>query len=419
MNKKILLFLLMLLPLVASAQTKRTIHVATAGTLSDYISNEEKYQIEELTLTGELNGTDIRLIRDMAGTTCRSISDDPYVSYSGTDGKLKNLNLLNANIVKGGDSYIMVPEWEDPEYTFYGTCLEDCYTYLYTVNNSIYYKMFYLTKLETIVLPNSVTSIDKSAFWGCSNLTSIIVGSGNKRYDSRDNCNAIIEKSSNTLIAGCKNSTIPNSVTSIGDGAFSECSGLTSITIPNSVTSIGTSAFSYCSGLTSVIISDLSAWCGIDFSSFCFSTPYHLYLNGMEIKDLTIPDNITSIGNFAFYYCSGLTSVTIPNSVTSIGEHAFSNCSGLTSVTIPNSVTSIDYAAFWGCSGLTSVTIPNSVTSIGKFAFYECTGLSSVTIPNSVKSLGNYAFFGCSGLTSVTIPNSVISIGNNAFSGCI
>ena len=150
------------------------------------------------------------------------------------------------------------------------------------------------------------------------------------------------------------------------------------------VTSIGSYAFYGCSGLTSV----------------------------------TIPNSVTSIGSSAFYGCSGLTSVTIPNSVTSIGDYAFSGCSGLTSVTIPNSVTSIGDYAFYGCSGLTSVTIPNSVTSIGNYAFYGCSGLTSVTIPNSVTSIGDYAFSGCSGLTSVTIPNSVTSIGSYAFSGC-
>ena len=127
---------------------------------------------------------------------------------------------------------------------------------------------------------------------------------------------------------------------------------------------------------------------------------------------------VTSIGEDAFYWCGGLTSVTIPNSVTSIGIEAFYWCKGLTSVTIGNSVTSIGSRAFSGCSGLTSVTIPNSVTSIGYGAFSDCTGLTSIEIPNSVTSIGEGAFFGCSGLTSITIPNSVTSIGDQAFDNC-
>ena len=220
--------------------------------------------------------------------------------------------------------------------------------------------------------------------------------------------------------------TIPNSVTSIDEYAFAYCPGLTSVTIPNSVTSIGAWAFRECSGLQKVIVSDISAWCDIKFGdnhSFDYSNPLHfanhLYSDeNTEIKDLVIPNSVTSIGGFgAFAHCYSLTSVTIPNSVTSIGQAAFERCSGLTSVTIPNSVTSIGDNAFSDCSGLTSVTIPNSVTSIGGFTFSGCSSLTSVTIPNSVTSIGFAAFRDCSGLTSVTIPNSVTSIGDNAFDG--
>ena len=271
--------------------------------------------------------------------------------------------------------------------------------------------------LTSITIPNSVTSIGLSIFKNCSGLTSIIVSNGNSKYDSRNNCNAIIETSSNTLIEGCKNTIIPNGVTSIGKSAFSYCSGLTSITIPNSVTSIGKSAFSDCSGLTSI----------------------------------TIPNSVSSIGSAAFGCCSGLTSITIPNSVTSIGDYAFYDCSGLTSITIPNSVTSIGFSPFEGCSGLTSIIvssgnsqydsrdncnaiietssntliagcnntiIPNGVTSIGKSAFSYCSGLTSIMIPNSITRIGERAFSHCSSLTSITIPNSVTNIGIYAFSNC-
>ena len=295
-------------------------------------------------------------------------------------------------------------------------------------NPLVYAHHLYLNgeEVKDLVIPNSVTSIGRSAFSGCSGLTSV---------------------------------TTPNSVASIGDYAFSGCSGLTSVAIPNSVTSIGESAFDHCSGLTSVHISDIAAWCNIDFDG-SGSNPlryaHHLYLNGEEVKDLVIPNSVKSIGDLAFYYCSGLTSVTIPNSVESIGDYAFYSCYGLTSVTIPNSVTSIGYYAFEGCSGLASVhisdiaawcnidfddytsnplryvnhlylngeevkdlVIPNSVTSIGDYAFSGCSGLTSVTIGNSVTSIEEYAFYRCSGLTSVTIGNSVTSIGERAFEYCL
>ena len=153
--------------------------------------------------------------------------------------------------------------------------------------------------LTSITLPRSLTSIDGYLFNGCDNLTSIVVESGNTVYDSRNNCNAIIETSTNTLIQGCKNTVIPNNITSIGYEAFYQCGGLTSIIIPESVTSIGNNAFYNCRGLTSI----------------------------------TLPSGLTSIGNYVFYQCSGLTSITLPSSLTSIGKNAFNGCSSLASIT--------------------------------------------------------------------------------------
>ena len=269
------------------------------------------------------------------------------------------------------------------------------------------YAFFDCSSLTSVTIPNSVTSIGYSAFLNCSGMAEIKVANGNSVYDSRNDCNAIIETSTNTLIVGCKNTIIPNSVTSIGDGAFRDCSGLTSVTIPNSVASIGNNAFSDCSGLTSVTIPNSVASIGVFAFYGCSG-----------LTSVTIPNSVTSIGSYAFWGCSGLTSMTIGNSVTSIGWEAFRGCSGLTSVTIPNSVTSIGERAFYGCSGLRSLTIPNSVTSIASAAFRDCSGLSSVTISNSVTSIGASAFTGCSGLTSVVIPNSVTTLDDCAFSFC-
>ena len=287
----------------------------------------------------------------------------------------------------------------------------------------------YCYDLVNIIIGNGVTSIGDSAFHSCSRLTSITIGNGvtnigddafggcpinnitvdsnNKTYDSRNNCNAIIKKSTNTLILGCKNSVIPDSVTSIGDSAFYWCQNLTSITIPDSVTSIGDSAFEWCTGLTSITIPDSVKSIGNHAFEYC-----------SDLVSIIIGNGVTSIGHSAFFQCSSLTSVTIPGSVTSIGDSAFTGCTGLTSVTIPDSVTSIGCDAFSNCTGLTSITIPDNATSIGISVFSGCTGLTSITIPGSVTSIGDYAFKNCKGLTSITIPNNVTSIGYSAFESC-
>ena len=219
------------------------------------------------------------------------------------------------------------------------------------------------TALNSVTIGSGVTSIGERAFESCSNLTSV---------------------------------TIPNSVTSIGNSAFRSCTGLTSVTIPNSVDSIGSYAFRSCTGLTSIAVeagnSAYSADGGVLFDK---SKKTLICYPAGKTGSYTIPNSVTSIGNSAFYYCTGLTSVTIPNSVDSIGNFAFYSCTGLTSVTIPNSVNRIGTYAFYYCTGLTSVTIPNSVGSIGSYAFYYCTGLKDVSVHNAEAVFGSNAFSVC------------------------
>ena len=236
--------------------------------------------------------------------------------------------------------------------------------------------------LQSITIPNSVRNIGNNAFRGC-NICFFICNS--TYFQNDDVC--LFNKDKTAIVStikDCVNYIIPNSVTGIGDAAFSSCKSLQSITIPNSVTKIGDAAFGSCKSLQSV----------------------------------TIPNSVTSIGDYAFYRCYSLQSVTIPNSVTKIGDYAFEQCYSLQSVTIPNSVTSIGDYAFEQCYSLQSVTIPNSITSIGDGVFNVCKSLQSITIPNSVTKIGGGAFRRCESLQSVTIPNSVTKIGNRAFWEC-
>ena len=287
----------------------------------------------------------------------------------------------------------------------------------YPVTSIDKFAFYYCTSLTIIDIPNSITKIGDFAFGNCPGLTSIVVESGNPIFDSRNNCNAIIETADNTLIAGCKNTIIPNSVNAIGQYAFEGCDGLTSIVVPNSVTSIGNKAFYSCDGLTSINIPNSVTSIGNGAFESCNELASFVVESGNPRYDSRNNCNaiIETADNTLIVGCKN---TIIPNSVTSIGEWAFSYCNSLTSINIPNSVTAIGNGAFESCIGLTSVDISNSVTSIGKYAFYNCGGLTSINISNSVTSIGDHAFFWCTGLTSIVIPNSVTSIGNEAFKNC-
>ena len=302
----------------------------------------------------------------------------PLGTLSGTCGDNTYWELDNGLLSIGGEGAITTNPWESYSNSINEVVIGEGVT---GIGN---YAFRNCSSLTSVTIPNSVTSIGYNAFSGCTGLTDITI----------PNSVTSIGSFAFSGCSGLTSITIPNSVTSIGDHAFEGCTGLTGVTIPNSVTSIGESVFSGCSGLKEVHISDLAAWCKIDFKGGLSNPLYYannLYLNGEKVTNLVIPDGITDIKKYAFYYFDGLTSVTIGNSVTSIGDYAFSGCSGLTSVTIPNSVTSIGGSAFEACTGLTSITIPNSVTSIGGSAFYRCYGLKEVHI-NDISAWCGIAF---------------------------
>ena len=483
-----------------------TLKLDEAGTLPNKIAVSRKNLITNLKIVGKINGTDLKFIREMAGSD---------FNRKKNDGKLSILDLSEAKIVAGGDAYSDNKYTSNDklgDYVFYDCSGLTSLTLPSSVTEIGRFAFRNCSGLTSLTIPSSVTEIGGYAFWGCSGLTSLTIPSSV----------TWIGESAFLGCSGLTSMTIPSGVTSIGNQTFDGCSGLTSLTLPSGVTSIGDWAFRDCSGLTSIYaylekIPELGSnvFTGCNAKNCILYVPtgtYDDYLvsefgyfenivdginkDGLITRQITLkldeagtlPDRIgenqkylitnlkivgkingtdlkfiremagrdfngkktdgklsildlseakivaggdayvqysdnyytynDELGKYAFYGCSGLTSLTIPSGVTSISDLAFEGCSGLTSLTIPSSVTSIGWYAFSGCSGLTSLTIPSGVTSIGNQTFEGCSGLTSLTIPSGVTSIGNYAFAGCSRLTSLTIPSGVTEIGYGAFRDC-
>ena len=327
-----------------------TIKLEEAGTLPSKIGDTKKYKITNLKIMGEINGTDLCFIREMAGSDREGWR---------TEGKLATLDLSGAKIVRGGGIY-------------YNSV--NCYTSDDVIGN---YAFSGCRSLTSLILPSNVTSIGYSAFYGCIRLTSLTLPSS-------------VTSIGSSAFEGCRSLTsliLPSSVTEIGSSAFYGCSGLTSLTLPSSVTSIGWATFSGCSGLTSLTLP--SSVTSIDGRAFygCSS-----------LFGLTLPSSVTSIGSSAFEACYGLFSLTLPSSVTEIGESAFRGCSGLTSLTLPSSVTSIGKSAFEGCSGLTSIYVSwESPLSIDASTFKDAnTGKCILYVPKGTYDdywLSNWGIF--------------------------
>ncbi len=274
--------------------------------------------------------------------------------------------------------------------------------------------------LSNIAIPDSVTAIGDSAFSDCSSLSNIVIP---------DSVTAI----GDFAFSGCSslsNIVIPDSVTAIGDSAFSDCSSLSNIVIPNSVTAIGDGAFFGCSSLSNIVIPNSVTSIGDSAFFDCSSLPNIVIPDSVtsigdsafggcrSLSNIVIPDSVTKIRDYAFEYCSSLSNIVIPDSVTAIGDSAFSDCSSLPNIVIPNSVTSIGDSAFYRCSSLSNIVIPDSVTDIGNRAFSCCRSLPNIVIPNSVTSIEDYAFEYCSSLSNIVIPDSVTTIGKWAFYDC-
>ena len=317
------------------------------------------------------------------------------------------------------------------------------------------------TDLTSVSIPATVTSIGSNIFYECTSLASIVIEEGNAVYDTRENCNAIIETANNKLLYGCMGSTIPDGVASIENSAFSGCTGLTSAIIPNSVTSIGNAAFSGCTSLAFINIPNSVTYLGTKAFESCSSlvkvelnnnaivskdyntNPFIKEIFGSQVEEFIVGEDVTSIGELAFSDCPNLTKVHLSDGVTTIGANAFYFSLNLAEINIPVSVTSIDRSAFSstrltkveinsnalvskdydahsslsGCFGaVKEFVLGDEITGIGNYAFNGSSAMT-INIPGNVTRIGERAFAGC-GLTSLFIPKNVTSIGDRAFFNC-
>ena len=356
------------------------LHVAIAGNLSSLINEIDKYEIKELTLSGNLNGTDIRFLREMMGS-------DSFGNV--TKGKLEVLDISAARIVEGGDAY----------YNRNVVC--------YTTADIIGKYMFSSCNLKRIILPENVVRIDESAL------------SWNE----------------------FENVIIPDQVTSFGKCAFQGCMELVSITIPGSVKEISERAFEQCNKLSTICINDLYNWCQMKVGFLGEPSLNNdekerkLYINGVLATEITIPDGIIKIRDDAFYKVSAIKKAIISENVSEIGQAVFWGCENLENITIPKSLHKIGIVAFLDCKRLTSVYIddmvswcnidyydqesyPFNASGIGHLYLKEQL-VTHVIVPNGVTKIGNYSFMNCVDIKSISIPKSVTSIGINAFFLCI
>ncbi len=369
-------------------------HVEQAGTLPELIGEENKFFISEMKVTGPLNGTDIRFIREMAGRD---------VTNKETAGVLTKLDLREAEIVEGGDYY-------------YQSGSVKYYTSDMTIGDYV----FYYCNLVDVRLPENISSINKYAFYFCEGLKSISFPEGliTIDYSAFDNC------------IGLTSISLPVGLATIGNSAFAGCTGLTSISFPEGLTTIGNMSFYRCTGLTSISLP--AGLKTIDYSAFggCDGLTEVSFPEGLEtigekafngcygLRNVSLPEGLTLLGELAFGHCSNLTNISLPSSLEIIGQESFAYCYNLMNISFSEGLTTIDSKAFSGCTALTRVLLPNSLKTIGYGVFDGCYSLANISFPDDLMTIDRYAFHECTGLTRLILPEGLTMLGESAFSGC-
>lgn len=428
--------------------TSKTVSVTEAGTLSTLIPASEKNAITSLTVSGTLNGTDIRFIREMAGLD---------IEGETTDGKLTELNITGIELTDGGDAYYE-DAWSkyytatsydvsedndlyyctDLSYAFTGTNLTKVVwpaTMWEVGENALAYcsdlkefvlgsetneikphafsrcsglekitltpKIIYIdefafsdcSSLKSIALPAGLEMLDKSCFLGCSSLASVTFG----------NVTEIREK----VFYGCKaltNVVLPATLTKLDKAAFDGCSSLTEITLPKKLKTLGEAVFEGCTALEAINVAEGNAsFAAADGVLFNKAKTNLLAFPAGKTGAYAVPSGTEEIAASAFSRCVGLSAITLPKTLTTIGDEVFYRCTGLTELTLPNSVTSIGESFVYRCSALKSVKLGSGISTVGESMFYYANGLESIDVPEGYTSIGYEAFASCSALESFTI----------------
>lgn len=428
--------------------TSKTVTVTEAGTLSTLIPASEKNAITSLTVSGTLNGTDIRFIREMAGLD---------IEGETTDGKLTELNIAGIELTDGGDAYYE-DAWSkyytatsydvsedndlyyctDLSYAFTGTNLTKVVwpaTMWEVGENALAYcsdlKEFVLgsetneikphafsrcSALETITLTPKIIYIDEFAFSDCSSLKSIALPAGLEMLDKSCflGCSSLasvtfgdVTEIREKVFYGCKaltNVVLPATLTKLDKAAFDGCSSLTEITLPKKLKTLGEAVFEGCTALKAINVAEGNAsFAAADGVLFNKAKTNLLAFPAGKTGAYAVPSGTEEIAASAFSRCVGLSAITLPETLTTIGDEVFYRCTGLTELTLPNSVTSIGESFVYRCSALKSVTLGSGISTIGESMFYYANGLESIDVPEGYTSIGYEAFASCSALESFTI----------------